>query len=192
VLGPNLGLADLVSSAGLQNIQDSYAQAAGVASLMVDLRGQALTTISNSCGLCELARTSAEFRYRCSQSWAECADVTEERPGVRLCHAGLGYAVAPVQVLGKRIGFVVGGQFWAESPAPAQAQAVASRLADQYGFPPAETLQAIERVPVLTRERVFLVTHLLATVANTMSEIGLQAYVIRTRLEQIAQLARVL
>ena len=192
VLDQNLRLTDLVSTVCLQNVQDGFAEAVGVASLVIDLNGNPLTSISNACAFCRLGRSSGEFRRRCSASWASLADVSEEQPEVHLCHAGIGYAVAPVQLHGRRMGLVVGGQFWSQRPDPEQAAATAQRLAEGCGLSPSELLKAMDSVPVFGEERVFLVTRLLATIAATVSEIGFQAYQVRLKLQQIAQIVKAL
>ncbi len=183
-------LTELVSTVCLQNVQDGFAQAVGVASLVIDLQGTPLTAISNVCAFCRLGRTSEEFRHRCSASWAALADVREEQPEVHLCHAGIGYAVAPVHVYGARMGLVVGGQFWSEPPDPDRAEATANRLAAECGLPAPALLEAMSSVPVFGQERVFLITRLLATIANTLSEIGFQAYGVRQKLQQIAEIVK--
>ena len=191
-LDQNLRLTDLVSTVCLQNVQDGFAEAVGVASLVIDLKGTPLTGISNACAFCRLGRVSEEFRRRCSASWASLAEVKEEQPEVHLCHAGIGYAVAPVQLHGRRMGLVVGGQFWPERPNRGQTRAVAGRLASECGLPSVQLEEAMEAVPLFSEDRVFLVTRLLATIANTVSEIGFQAYQVRQKLQQIAQIAKVL
>lgn len=183
-------LTELVSNVCLQNVQDGFAEAVGVASLVIDLEGTPLTGISNACEFCRLGRTSVEFRRRCSASWASLAHIEEEQPEVHLCHAGVGYAVAPVTVHGMRVGLVVGGQFWSDVPDRAGIQERAERIGTECGLSGRDLAAAIEGVPVFTAERVFLVTRLLATIANTLSEIGFQGYEVRRKLEQIAQIVK--
>lgn len=185
-------LTDLVSTVCLQNIQDGFAEAVGVASLVIDLKGTPLTAISNSCDFCRLGRTSEQFRRRCSASWAGLADVREEHPEVHLCHAGIGYAVAPVLLHGQRIGLVVGGQFWTERPEQERARAAMESLGEECGLDAAALLKATDCIPVFGAEKVFLITRLLATIANTVSEIGFQAYQVRQKLQQIAQIVKTL
>jgi excisionase family DNA binding protein len=185
-------LTDIVSNVCLQNIQDGFAEAVDVASLVIDLEGTPLTKVSNGCSFCRLGWSSEEFRRRCSASWASLAPVEEERPQVHLCHAGIGYAVAPVQVHGERVGLVVGGQFWSERPDQERVQATAERLAVECGLPAPALIEAMESVPVFGEERVFLMTKLLATIADTLSEIGFQAYEVRQKLQQIAQIVKTL
>lgn len=183
-------LTELVSNVCLQNVQDGFAEAVGVASLVIDLEGTPLTGISNACEFCRLGRTSPEFRLRCSGSWASLAHVEEDQPQVHLCHAGIGYAVAPVTVHGMRMGLVVGGQFWSTAPDRESAHASAARIAAECGVPVHELSEAIDAVPLFSEERVFLVTRLLATIANTLSEIGFQGYEVRLKLQQIADIVK--
>lgn len=188
VLPPRL--TELVSTVCLQNVQDGFAEAVGVASLVIDLEGSPLTGISNVCKFCRLGRNSEEFRRRCSASWASLANVQEEQPEVHLCHAGIGYAVAPVQVHGTRLGLVVGGQFWSESPDEKSIHAHAEQLAAECHLSAPALAEAMESVPVFSQERVFLVTRLLATIADTLSEIGYQGYEVRRKLQQIADIVK--
>ncbi len=185
-------LTELVSTVCLQNVQDGFAEAVGVASLVIDLEGSPLTGISNVCKFCSLGRTSEEFRRRCSASWASLAHVEEEQPQVHLCHAGIGYAVAPVQVHGMRMGLVVGGQFWSERPDEDYIRAHAEELAADCRLSAPALVDAMQCVPVFSQERVFLVTRLLATIADTLSEIGFQGYEVRQKLQQIAQIVKTL
>ncbi len=183
-------LTELVSNVCLQNVQDGFAEAVGVASLVIDLEGMPLTSISNACEFCRLGRTSKEFRQRCSASWASLAHAQEDQPQVHLCHAGIGYAVAPVTVHGMRTGLVVGGQFWSDAPDLERAQERAERIATECGVPAQDLVAAVDGVPVFSTERVFLVTRLLATIANTLSEIGFQGYEVRQKLQQIAAIVK--
>lgn len=183
-------LTELVSNVCLQNVQDGFAEAVGVASLVIDLEGTPLTTLSNACDFCRMGRTSAEFRRRCSASWASLAHIEEDQPEVHLCHAGIGYAVAPVAVHGTRMGLVVGGQFWSEPPDRELGLDRTERLAAECGVPAASLVEAMASVPVFSQERVFLVTRLLATIANTLSEIGYQGYEVRRKLQQIAEIVK--
>ncbi len=183
-------LTDLVSTTCLQNLQDAFAEAVGAAALVTDLQGTPLTNLSHACAFCRLGRTAEEFRRRCTRSWTSLADTAEAPPQVRLCHAGIGYAVAPVVVQGKQVGLVVGGQFWSQRPDHGQLLATANRLAAECGLPAADLLEAMQSVPVFSEEHAVLFTRLLATIANTVSEIGLQAYLVRQRLQQIAQIVK--
>jgi excisionase family DNA binding protein len=185
-------LTDLVSTVCLQNIQEGFAQAVGVASLVFDLAGTPLTSISNTCAFCHLGRTSEGFRRSCSASWSDLANVEEDTPAVHLCHAGIGYAVAPIWVHGTRVGLVVGGQFWSQQPDTEQMRFNSSRLGMAFGLEASDLLNAMASVPVFSDERVFLVTRLLATIADALSEIGFQAYEVRLKLQQIAQIAKTL
>ncbi|MDA8216492.1 MAG: PocR ligand-binding domain-containing protein [Dehalococcoidales bacterium] len=191
-LNQPLRLTELVSNACLQRLQDGFAEAVGVASLITDGEGTPVTSLSNACSFCRLGRTSPEFRRRCSQSWLTFAHVKEEQPTVRPCHAGIGYAVSPVEVHGKPVGLVVGGQFWPKHPDQQQARERALRLAAECSLPGPELAQALDTVPVFTQERAFLFTRLLATIANTVSEIGFQAYAVNLKLKQIAQIVKTL
>jgi ligand-binding sensor protein len=185
-------LTELVSNVCLQNVQDGFAEAVGVASLVIDLQGTPLTGVSNACEFCRFGRTSAEFRRRCSASWASLAHVEEEQPQVHLCHAGIGYAVAPITVHGMRMGLVVGGQFWSDIAERDDVRGRAEQIAVECGVSRRELEEAVDSVPLFSAERVFLVTRLLATIANTLSEIGFQGYEVRRKLQQIAEIVKTL
>ena len=61
-------LLDLVSMEELQRVQDAFAHATGVASIIVDTEGRSLTQPSNFSPVCRLVQTTAEGRERCNLS----------------------------------------------------------------------------------------------------------------------------
>jgi len=183
-------LVDLISTVCLQNVQDGFAEALGVASLVIDLQGTPITQVSRACAFCRAGWASEEFKRRCSVSWASLAEVSEAQPQVHLCHAGIGYAVAPIEVHGTRLGLVIGGQFHAGSQRPEVPRAMLTALASECSLPPSALLDSFGSIPVFGPEKVALATRLLATIATTLSEIGFQAYEVRKKLQQIAEIAR--
>ena len=183
-------LSELVSAAHLQIVQDGFATAVGVSSIVTDLKGTPITEISNASALCHLGHTSPEFRRRCAASWVGLADAQEKHPQVHLCHAGICHAVAPIHLNGTPIALVVAGQFWTSRPEPGQIRGTAIRLANECGLPASKLIEAMDSIPVLDHQRALAVTTLLATIANILSETGFQAYRVQEKLTRVEQIVR--
>ncbi len=184
------GLPELVSVARLQSIQDGFAAAVGVSSIITDLQGTPITEISNTSPLCRFGHTSREFRRRCVASWVAFADDEEKHPRVHFCHAGICHAVAPIRLNGSPIALVVAGQFWTSRPDPSEVEATVQRLTAECRLPAEKLREAMDAIPILDGNRALAVTTLLATIADSLSEIGFQAYRVQEKLAHVEQIVR--
>ena len=64
----SFALTDLIDADDLQQLQDSFAAATGLASIIVDEGGQCITRPSNFCEVCRLVNESEKGRRKCSLS----------------------------------------------------------------------------------------------------------------------------
>ena len=99
-------LTDIADVETLQQIQDAFAQANSVASIILDLDGNPITEESNYCELCHLIRQTVKGKTNCEQSGivlgAKVAETLE--PAWHACQScGLLEACAPIVVAGKHI-----------------------------------------------------------------------------------------
>ena len=97
----------------LQRVQDAFAHATGVASIIVDTEGRSLTQPSNFSPVCRLVQTTAEGRERCNLSddrrRAGCS--TLQRPHYHQCTScGFADAGAPIVIEGRHIADWLVGQ----------------------------------------------------------------------------------
>ena len=86
---PPLQLADLFDLAEIQQIQDAFAQATGVASIITDIAGRPITRPSNFCHLCEhIIRATPQGQCNCERSDAIIGRLNHGGPVMQPCLSG--------------------------------------------------------------------------------------------------------
>jgi excisionase family DNA binding protein len=185
----SLRLADLVSIATLQSIQDQFAQLLGVAAFITDLDGQPFAPCSRCSRFCQLVHTTQSGMASCQQSWRTVARLDEEGANVHTCHAGIRYASAPVAVNGQRVGMVTAGQFLTEAPDPTAFRERALATGARIGVDGETLAAAQDSLEIVSTERALQITALLAVIANALSGISYQGYLARQALARIAEIS---
>jgi excisionase family DNA binding protein len=183
-----VSLTELIPVATLHDIQDQFAAVLGVASFITDLDGQPLVPCSRCSAFCRLVHTTPAGMASCQESWRKVARSAETGTRVHACHAGIGYASAPVEVAGRRVGMVTAGQFLTQAPDPAAFRDRALATGARIGVDGEALAVAGGSLELVSTERALQITALLAVVANALSSIGYQSYLARQTLAQIAQL----
>ncbi|QDR81591.1 sigma 54-interacting transcriptional regulator [Sporomusa termitida] len=165
----NVKLQNLINSAFLQEFQDNFALSVGVASLIEDNQGQALTCPSCFSTFCkEIIRTSPRGLQRClaDDMRGAALAVRTGKPAVYQCHAGLIDFAAPILLHGQVLGTIFGGQVLTTPPT----QAACHKAAKELGVDAAKYLAAIKEIPVVTTEKIHAAAKVLFSVANTLSQ----------------------
>lgn len=173
-------LLDLIDLDFLQDFQDNFAYSVGVASLIEDEHGNALTRPSCFSELCmKIIRASEYGLRRCRQTEIRGAKEAARtgRPAVYQCHAGLIDFAAPIMLEGNLIGAIFGGQILTEAPNIEKC----SRVAREIGVDPDEYVVAVRKLPIIPKEKIQSAANVLFSVANTISKIAYQTLKIRER-----------
>lgn len=178
-----LKLTDIISAHELQDLQDTFANAAGVASLTVDLEHD-VTRGSNFTDFCmKYTRGSAEGCKRCNQcdlnGGAE-AKATG-KPAVYYCHAGLVDFAVPIVVNGEHLGSIIGGQVLTQKPDEAKFRKIATEL----NINPDEFIIALRKVPIIPEKRLRAAVNLMGIVANKIAD----DYLSKTKLNTVCDQA---
>lgn len=171
-------------------IQEIFAQALGVGAVTTATDGTPVTPVANCCEFCELILGSAMGRQRCVASWRASAAEEESTPRPATCHAGLRYVWGRIEVQGRFVAAAYAGQFLDQPP---EEQAWAARireLAEACDLNAQEARQALNRVPVLGRDRQEQVSPLLKRMVLTFSEIGEERLNLLNRLQRIAEITQ--
>lgn len=171
----NIRLTDVIDKRTLQNLQDAFAAATGMAALATDDTG-AVTEGSNFTDFCmNLTRKSRIGCERCNQcdlkGGAEASRTG--RPAVYYCHGGLMDFAAPVMLNGKHIGSLIGGQVLPEPPDEEKFR----RIAVEIGVDPDQYIAALRKVKVVPKRQIEAAANLLYQMANALSEVGYQRLV---------------
>ena len=142
-------LTDLISVEALQSIQDTFARAFGLPTVIVDTSAVNATTITHRLPFCEDLTRASSAGSRC----AECdlcamrdARATS-RPAVFECWNGLYDAAIPIAPKGHVLGYFLCGQIFVDSPDRARY----ARTADEIGIDRGQYLDALEEVKVVPR-----------------------------------------
>lgn len=170
----NLHLTDLISVEMLQQIQDAFSEMTEMAAQTADSEGIAVTKGSNFEDCCMMCRESELGRHRCEQCDIEGALISRKynRAYTYDCHAGLVDFAAPIMINGKVLGSFIGGQVFVRPPDYEQIR----QNAIEIGVDPDKYVEAIKKVPIVSRDRVDKATHFLHVISSVLSNIAFNSY----------------
>lgn len=171
-------LQDLIDSLFLQEFQDNFALSVGVASVIEDSQGHAVTCPSCFSKLCtEIIRATPIGLKRCLDT--DICGATEAvktgKPTVYKCHAGLIDFAAPILLNGQVIGTIFGGQVLTKEPSEEHCRKIAMEI----GADSTKYLAAIKEIPIVAKEKVQAAAKSLFSVANTLSKYAYQSFMLK-------------
>lgn len=187
-------IADYVDIEELQKIQDSCAEALGIALVISDYRGVPVTRMSGFTRHCALGRSDPAFGQmceRCDAFGGIRAATGDSRPCIYRCHVGLVDFAVPIIVDGNYLGAVLGGQVKLQDP---PAQGLPEVGLDSDGVPSTpELLAARDQIEPISYERLvaaadtvrILMSHVLA---DSMSSPSKLRQLVRSRDAELALL----
>lgn len=151
-------LKDFMDLSKLQQIQDDFSNATGLAAIAVGTDGEYLTKGSNFTDFCmKYTRGSQEGLRRCVKCDNECT-------GTYFCHAGLMDFSVDIVVNGAKVGAIIGGQVLPSPPDEDKFRKIAQEL----GIDPEQYLQALRKVPVSTEKKIRASANLLGIIVNQL------------------------
>ena len=149
---PPWQLTDLISVETLQSIQDTFARAFGLPTVIIDTDAVNATAITHRLSFCEdLTRTSAVGGPRCADcdmcAMHEAKDTAA--PAIFECWNGLYDCAIPIAPKGHVLGYFLCGQIFTAEPEPSSY----ARTAAEIGVSVDQYLEALEEVKVVPYER---------------------------------------
>lgn len=175
--GKELSLTDLISVEMLQNIQDAFSNMTGMAALTTDRDGVPVTKGSNFTEFCMKHTRPTELgRKRCFECDKKGAEIALEtgRSCAYECHAGLVDFAAPIVANGKMFGCFIGGQVLTRKPDKDKVAKIAADL----GIDSELYQKAIEKINVIEKERIDNAADSLYVIANVLSDIAYNKYLL--------------
>ncbi len=172
----DLKLTDLIDVKTLQDIQDGFSNATGMAALTTDANGTAVTRGSNFTDFCmELTRKSKIGCQRCEKCDKQGGENTMRtgNASTYYCHAGLVDFAAPIMINGKFIGSFIGGQVL---PSAANEEKF-RKYASEVNIDPDEYVKAVKKVKVVPKHQIDMAAEFLHTIANVLSKIAYSNYI---------------
>jgi two-component system LytT family sensor kinase len=170
----DLTLADIVNVKVLQEIQDKFSEATGLAAVIVDSAGQPVTEPSNFTRLCNMIRSTPEGLARCMGS-DDCGGRMAAQqlcPSVYRCHSGLIDLGAPIRLNQQHLGGFLAGQVLLPQDGAEVAGDVLNRLKD-LSLDDTAILEMLAEIRVVPEERVRAAADLLYIMTNYIVEIAM-------------------
>lgn len=168
-------LTEIIDIEVLQEVQDKFAQATGLAAVIADKDGNPLTRPSCFTRFCELIRSTPGGLVKCQQSDAKLGLMASQsqKPVMAYCHAGLMDLAAPIIVNGKHLGSVLCGQVLPEK-SPAKNRELAAYLFNCIGNL-SDGDKLVEELPVMSTVRFEAAAGLLQIMAQYIVQIGINS-----------------
>ncbi len=152
----------------IQEIQDSFAAATRVASIITDAKGRPITTPSNFCRLCrDIIRKTEKGLFNCMQSDRIMGRYHEQGPVVQPClSGGLWDAGVSIHVGGKHVANWLLGQV----RTPDMDMEQMKQYAHTIGADPDEFAEALEEVKVMPLDQFKNIAKTLFLIVNRLSD----------------------
>ena len=162
-----IAFEDLFDLVEIQGLQDDFAAAVGVASMITRTDGTPITRPSGFCRLCsDIIRGTEQGRINCLESDAALLRLEAHGPMIQPClSGGLWSAGASIALGGHHIANWLIGQVRGETQTEAQAAAYAREIgADEQRF-----LEAFREVPVMSQAQFARIAQALTSLASQLS-----------------------
>ncbi|MEN6308528.1 MAG: PocR ligand-binding domain-containing protein [Anaerohalosphaeraceae bacterium] len=168
----NIAFEDLFNLDEIQRIQDDFAAAAGVASVITSPDGTPITRPSHFCRLCrDIIRKTEQGLQNCMHSDACLGKHNPQGPIVQPClSGGLWDGGASITVGGRHIANWLVGQVRNDT----QTEETMLAYARQIGADEKTFMEAFREVPVMSRQRFEEICRALFTMANQLSKTAYQ------------------
>jgi len=167
----DLYLTDLIQRDTLQKMQDVFARLTGMAVIITDTNGIAVTNGSNFSNFCRnYTRSSPVGCMLCAQSNKAGTELALKngKSTVYPCYSGLMNFASPIMADGKLVGCVIGGQVLTEMPDPEKIR----KIAVEIGADPEAYLAELMKVRVVEKEEVETAAQLLSTTVEILSDMA--------------------
>lgn len=169
-------LTELVETEVLQELQDSFSKIAGIAAIIADENGTAITKGSHYSEFCrKYNQKFKKGRAKCEKCNRDSAAMALEKGGLvsYCCHANLMNFAAPIMLENRMIGIVTGGQIMTEAPDLKKM----AQLADEIGIDKYTYIEAAKRVNIVPKEETERVAEFMYSVSNIISHMAYKEYV---------------
>ncbi|RKI84784.1 chemotaxis protein [bacterium 1xD42-87] len=165
-------LSDFMDMSHLQEVQDAFSAATGLAAIAIDTEGNYITKGSGFTDFC------MKYTRGCPEGAKRCKKCDADGHGVYECHAGLMDFANDIILNGEKVGAIIGGQVLPHEPDEEKFKTIAGEL----GIDPDTYVRAVQKVPVRSEKAIRAAASLLSDVVNRMV---LQEYLSATEYKKI-------
>lgn len=166
-------LGEIVDIDILQEIQDKFSEATGLAAVIVDPAGNPITKPSNFTKFCKYIRSYSQGLVECvgCDNRAGRMAIEKQKPFVYLCHSGLTDLAAPIIVQNQYIGAFLAGQV-VLSKEDHDAKAEMIRRMSGSGMENEALSELFDVIEVVPEKRLKAAADLIYIMSNYIVEIG--------------------
>ena len=170
-------ISELINIDKVQALTDSFCEAVGIASAVIDLDGRVLTGSRWQKICTTFHRVNPQTCRKCIESDTILVNKLTNGEGYAIyqCRNGLVNATAPILIAGEHIANFVVGQFLSGQPDCEYFR----KQAHKHGFDETTYLEALSDVPVIAEDRIKPILEFLVGFAEFVGEMGL------TRIRQL-------
>ncbi len=176
-------LDELIDLEELQSIQDSFARAVGISSVIFSAEGEPLTRLTNPTGFCSLIQSTEKGKERCFRSFMEMGKIAlgAQEPEICYCFAHGGHFVAPIMIDGEHKGTMFAGQFIPKKFSSEQLHDL-EKIAVEIDLDPGLLVKEAEKMRVVGEDVIRNYSILLFKIVEVIARRGAQAAeLIRTK-----------
>ena len=164
-------LSDLIDVEKSRSLLESFCEAVGIASAIIDIEGNVLIGVRWQKICTDFHRVNESTCKRCIESDTELAN--ELRRGKKFslyrCKNGMTDAASPIIIEGQHVANAFVGQFLLHSPDKEYFR----RQAAKFGFNEQDYLNALDEVAIISEEKVAPIMDFLTSYAETVATMGL-------------------
>ena len=179
----SFSLDELIDLEELQSIQDNFAIAAGISSVILSPEGEPLTRFTNPTGFCSLIQSTEKGKEQCFRSFMEMGKIAlgTQEPEICYCFAHGRYFVASIMIDGKHRGTMFAGQFIHERFSSGQLHDL-EKIAVEIDLDPGLLVKEAEKMRVVGEDVIRNYSILLFKIVEVIASRGAQAAeLIRTK-----------
>ena len=169
-----------------QKVQDSLAQATGLAIITVDYKGKPITKHSGRRKFCGFVRDSAELSQYCQKcdSRGGLESVRNQAPYIYLCHRNIVDLAIPITINDNYIGAVMAGQV--KLPTAEESDKLEKILISPSGenFSTPDLQQLYDELPCLSLEDIYIRAQMLFQLCNYIVEEAMNKNIILKMYEE--------
>ena len=169
-------LDELIDLEELQSIQDSFARAVGISSVIFSAEDEPLTRFTNPTRFCSLIQSTKKGKERCFRSFMEMGKnaLESEKPKIFYCFAHGGHFVAPIMIDGEHKGTMFAGQFIPEKFSAEQLHDL-EKIAPEIDLDPGLLAKEAGKMRVVGEDVIRNYSSLLFKIVETIARRGAQA-----------------
>jgi excisionase family DNA binding protein len=176
----------------VEKVEELVAGILGIGVTTVNLDGELLNAIVNPNPFCQLIQAGKSGASACRNCWKSPAESGQESPAqFQVCHAGLSFFRAPIQMENRTVAWVISGQFSRQTVPAEECRRRVDELSRQHRIPRDVLLLATGKIPVLSPGHQAQVVQWSPRLAHTIQSILGERIQLTARLQKISEISSV-